>query len=74
MCDNFLLTINANLHIDNPTKVEDSRCMHVCKLLVNIYSAYTVLKVKSGDLVTPCSLNYFTVAQLTAPYLSHLMM
>ena len=70
MCDNFLLTINANLHIDDPTKVEDSRCMHACKLLLNIFSAHTVLKVKSVDLVTPCGLNYLTVAQLTAPYLS----
>jgi len=43
MFDNSLLTITANLHIDDPTKVGHPRFMHACKSLLNIYSAHTVL-------------------------------
>jgi len=34
MCDNSLLTINANLHIDDPTKVEDPRYIHAWKAFI----------------------------------------
>ena len=42
MCDNFLLTITANLYIDDPTKVGHPRYMHACKAFIEYLSAHTV--------------------------------
>ena len=52
MCDNFLLTITANLHIDDPLNLGIQDTCMLIRLLLNMYSAFRshCPEVKSVDI------------------------